>query len=166
MAVTSYEKVIVDKELLDNVANKIQQKASISGGLKLTEMDTALDSIASPDGLIDGSIDMIKSNVTSIRQYCFQKATNLKVGIFPECLKINTYAFSESGFTSLSLPKVETLTNYAFNQSKLPIIELPNVKIIISNSFYQNRVLETVYIPIAEKIQVSAFRYCYILKSL
>jgi len=113
------------------------------------------------NGIIDGSLTEVTSNVGSIRNSAFQNCPNLLEAYFPLARSVGANAFySCKNLTTISFPSVTTINSSAFNYCNITSADFPSANYIANNAFYECRNLATVNFPLAARIQYNAFLGC------
>ncbi len=115
--------MIVQRESLQSVADKIKAKAGTTGDLVFPEgFENAVDSISGGDTTVEDSlitgtpIQYSNPRVKAVRNYAFYYYSNLASVNLPLVTNIGSYAFSGcSNLTSVDLPLVTSMPSYAFS---------------------------------------------------
>lgn len=141
------------------------------------------------DGLIDGSITEITSNVETVRGGafnncssltsislpnakeilggCLSNTTKLKNFYVPNVESIPSYMGQNSGLTNIELPSATTINANAFNGMKnLISAKFDIVEILESSTFYNCTSLQTVKLLKTKTIKSDAFKMCVKLKNI
>lgn len=96
---------------------------------------------------------------------CSSLSGTLDSSILPEIKTIGDNAFSQTSFTEVDLPTVDTLGGFR-SCSNLTSVKASSATEILSGTFQSCSLLETVFIPEVTTIGENAFRGCSMLKSL
>jgi len=165
------EILIGNKSDLTPVADAIKEKTGSTEEMTLAQMAEAVRGIepgGDIDGLIDGSITEVTSNVKNIRNSFFKNYTNLTSVNLPLVTSIGEYAFYEcSNLTSVNLPLVTSISHYAFEGCiKLTTVDFPSVTSISHYAFQYCTRLTTVDFPAVTSIGDAAFQYCHELTTV
>ena len=81
--------------------------------------------------------------MTEIGEHAFGNTNSLTEIIMPGVQTIGSYAFYQSGITSITLPNVITIEDSAFHSaSSLTSIEMPKVQTIGDNAFARTKLTE------------------------
>jgi hypothetical protein len=141
------------------------------------------------DGLIDGSITEITSNVETVRSGafnscssltsislpnaknilggCLSNTTKLKNFYVPNVESIPSYMGQNSGLTNIELPSATIINANAFNGMKnLISAKFGIVEILESSTFYNCSSLQTVKLLKTKTIKSDAFKMCVKLKNI
>ena len=117
------------------------------------------------DGLIDGSITEITSEVTDIRSYAFSYCAKLVSANFPNATSMGASALRNcSSLESASIPNVREIKAEAFSYcSSLKNIEATNARYIYDSAFRNCTALENVVFPSVTQVSTNVFYGCTML---
>ena len=120
------------------------------------------------DGLLDGSLTTLNSNVSYIRGYSCRGSTALTTVNLPEVTEIGTYAFTGcSELTSFSAPKVKKIGSYTFSScSKVIELLFPNANLLATYCFQGCTALSKADVGSVSIIPNYAFGNCTNLNTL
>lgn len=167
--------MIVKRESLQRVADKIKSKAGTTGELVFPEgFEGAVDSISggdttAEDGLVDGTLtEYSNPRVTTIRGRAFYYYTNLTSVDFPSAISIGAGAFDGcTTLTSVDFPQAKDIGQYAFSGcSNLTSVDFPQVTEIGQCAFRSCSNLTSVDFPLVTDIGNEAFSGCSSLTAL
>ena len=158
---------IVTKQNLYDAGDAIREKTGDSNLIPIKDMDDAISDIpqgggdSDLDALLTNSLESIRSNVTSLRNYALAKASNIKSIEFPELLTTGMNAFDEMHLTSVYLPKLTSAGNNTFSGCRwMTTVNLPSLTEVGTQVFQGCSALVDVNLPELLKTAANAFRQC------
>ena len=126
---------------------------------KYCDKDILITAAGSENGnltkqIIERTIAEISDNtIESVGDYAFYKCQALSRVDLPNVEEIKTYAFANTGLTSVVFPKVKTIGNYAFqNDKSLERVDLPSVTSLGGSVFYFCSKLKTLILRNTEQV--------------
>jgi hypothetical protein len=115
----------------ENICNAVREKSGKTDLLKSGEVSgeiNAIDVGGDSDGLNNGTIAEIRTNVSTLRKYAFAELPQLKKASIPNVTELAVNLFlNDNNLTTIEMPNVTIINHYSFqNCTKLELTEFPS----------------------------------------